>query len=117
MSPAQELREELRALGATLTVQDGRLALQAPPGALTDALRAKIAEHREALLSLAAQDKPRPWLTPSGELRIPFGSDRRYWWWAGGQDLLTTLRELGASEATLARYVQKRGTRQCASSD
>ncbi|MEP0766735.1 MAG: hypothetical protein HRF45_09385 [Fimbriimonadia bacterium] len=48
--------------------------------------------------------KPKPYITENGELRIPFTSDRRYWWWAGGQSVRETLVELGASPEVWRNY-------------
>lgn len=45
-----------------------------------------------------------PHLTPAGDLVIPFAAPARYRWWSGGQSILDTLAELGASEAVLARH-------------
>jgi hypothetical protein len=35
-----------------------------------------------------------PYLTSSGDLRIPFDSPERYHWWAGGQSIRLTMQEL-----------------------
>jgi hypothetical protein len=37
---------------------------------------------------------PLPYLDDSGDVVIPFDSDPRFQWWAGGQTLNDTLREL-----------------------
>lgn len=48
-----------------------------------------------------------PYIDSNGDLRIPFNSDPKYHWWKGcGQSLLETLRELGASEETVKKYVK-----------
>ncbi|MCF8026626.1 MAG: hypothetical protein K9K82_14210 [Desulfobacteraceae bacterium] len=48
-----------------------------------------------------------PYIDSNGDLRIPFNSDPKYHWWKGyGQSLLETLRELGASEETVRKYVK-----------
>lgn len=36
------------------------------------------------------------YLESDGALVIPFGCDRRYWWWAGGQSVTETIEELEA---------------------
>jgi hypothetical protein len=38
----------------------------------------------------------RPYLTPGGDLVIPFDSDPKYHWWKGGQSVKTTIAELKA---------------------
>ncbi len=40
--------------------------------------------------------KPQPYLEADGGLVIPFGSDKRYHWWAGGQAITETIEELEA---------------------
>lgn len=47
-----------------------------------------------------------PHITESGDLIIPFDCDSKYHWWSNGQNMLTTLLELKASEKILDRYVQ-----------
>ena len=51
------------------------------------------------------EDRPKPYLTPTGDLVIPMDSHPKYHYWRGGQDLLETLLELGADEETIRRYV------------
>lgn len=38
-----------------------------------------------------------PYLTPGGDLVIPFDSDPKYHWWKGGQSVKATIAELKAS--------------------
>ncbi|MCB1852752.1 MAG: AMP-binding protein, partial [Gammaproteobacteria bacterium] len=45
----EKLIAELRARDITLWIEDGRLRYSAPPGIMTDALRSRLAEQREAL--------------------------------------------------------------------
>lgn len=55
-SPA-ELLTSLRSSGATVAAApDGRLSVQAPPGSLTDELRAAIKQHKAELLDLLAAE-------------------------------------------------------------
>jgi len=50
----------------------------------------------------------KPYLTDKGTLVIPMDVDRKYKWWVwGGQSLEETLKELGASQEIIDRYVQK----------
>lgn len=48
---------------------------------------------------------PHPYINARGALIIPFESDVRFHWWAGGQSIQKTLLELGAPPDVLARYV------------
>ncbi|MFQ5934771.1 MAG: hypothetical protein ACE5KI_09035 [Dehalococcoidia bacterium] len=47
---------------------------------------------------------PKPFLDSSGALVIPFDSDPRYHWWAGGQSIAETLKELEATAEVVNRY-------------
>ena len=50
-----------------------------------------------------------PYLTPAGDLYIPFDAPPRFHWWLpGGQPLRTTLAELDAPTSAVARYVNVR---------
>ena len=53
---AAALLSELRDLGILLHVADGRLDLDAPRGALTDALLARVREAKPALMALLATE-------------------------------------------------------------
>lgn len=48
----------------------------------------------------------RPSINRRGELIIPFDSDRRYHYWAGGQSVAATLQELNAPREVWARYTE-----------
>ncbi|NOK32040.1 amino acid adenylation domain-containing protein [Corallococcus exercitus] len=52
-----DLVEELSEAGVELSVKEGRLAFKAPPGRLTDALKERIREQKEALLALLGPDE------------------------------------------------------------
>jgi hypothetical protein len=68
---------------------------------LTPELRAELRQRKAEVLALHT----RPHINPQGELILPFTSDPKYHWWAGGQSILETLRELGAPPDVVARYV------------
>jgi hypothetical protein len=45
-----------------------------------------------------------PYITPEGNLIIPFAADERYHHWRGGQSLAATLLEIGAPFDVWRRY-------------
>jgi hypothetical protein len=45
-----------------------------------------------------------PYIDERGRLVIPFNAPPKYRWWQGGQPLLETLDELGATEEIKAKY-------------
>ena len=49
----------------------------------------------------------KPYLTANGDLRIPFDSDPKYHHWKGGQSVLKTLQELGASLQVMREFQQE----------
>ncbi len=98
---ALELLHQLERQGFALTpTADGKLAVK-PAGRLTNSLREQIRVHKAKVMALLTK----PYLTPSGELRIEFTTDPKYHWWAGGQSIAATLRELNASADIWRRYV------------
>lgn len=101
-----DILTQLRGLGCWVQAIEGQVKVTGPPDAITEPLRAQIAASKADILAQLAEEA-KPSISPCGQLRIPFSSPRRYWWWAGGQDLSVTLSELGASRETLLRYIGK----------
>ena len=54
----EDILAELGALGVRLSVEDGRLKVNAPRGALSDTLKAGIASHREGIITRLRADGP-----------------------------------------------------------
>jgi len=50
-----------------------------------------------------------PYISMSGCLLIPWNAPKKYRWWQGGQSVMETLNELGASEEVKAKYSQPEG--------
>jgi hypothetical protein len=98
---ALELVDTLQQRGFTLIpLPEGKLAVK-PADRLTDDLRQHIRQCKAEVVALLT----RPHINARGELIIPFNADPRYHWWAGGQSIRETLRELGAPPEVLDRYV------------
>lgn len=49
-----------------------------------------------------------PYLDEQNSLIIPFNAPEKYRWWQGGQSIEESLKELGASEETIKKYVWNR---------
>ena len=45
-----------------------------------------------------------PYIDEQGILVIPFTSDPKYHWWAGGQSIMETLQELKAPPEVIGKY-------------
>ena len=106
---AQALLDRLSDIGATVTADGGDVVVRAPMGVLTEELRVEIRANKWALLAaVELTEPPVPYLTPDGDLRIPFDSDPRYHWWKkGGQTVRETLEELNAPIEVLRKYVSR----------
>ncbi len=101
MTDAQKLLFRCEQLGAELIPTEyGTLKIRSPKP-LPDSLREELRRYKPEVLRLLT----RPYLTPTGELRIPFTADPRYHWWKGGQSIAQTLQELNAPPDVWRRYV------------
>ena len=98
---AIELVDALHQQGFTLIpLPEGKLAVR-PADRITAELRQHIRQRKTEVVALLT----RPHINARGELIIPFTADPRYHWWAGGQSIHETLRELSAPPDVLARYI------------
>ena len=97
-----ELVITLRREGFTLQpLPEGKLSVT-PASNLTDALRAEIRPRKDEIVMLLVSNHP--YIDSHGDLCIPCNCDPRYRWWAGGQSIAATLRELGASREVWKRH-------------
>ncbi len=56
-----------------------------------------VPQEKAAPIQVAApvrEKRDRPFIDSDGGLVLPFGSDKRYHWWAGGQSVEETLKEI-----------------------
>lgn len=68
-----------------------------PKPLLTDSVKQVILENRAALveeLTKREADLPRPYFHRCGDLVIPINSPKRYHWWAGGQPVSESIKEI-----------------------
>jgi hypothetical protein len=72
-----------------ISVKTSRGVYTYAPGATLIAL-----EIQAEILKRTGKVVPLPYLDDSGDVVIPFDSDPRFHWWAGGQTLKETLSEL-----------------------
>src|SRR4051812_47189526 len=99
---AIELLTDLQRQGFILIpLPEGKLEVK-PAAKLNDDIRRHIRQYKVEVLTLLA----RPYLNDRGELIIPLTAAPQYRWWAGGQSIRDTLRELGAPPEVLGRYVE-----------
>lgn len=107
---ALKLIEEARSAGLKLRADGDRLVIRGPKSAepIAKALLDRKAEILPFLRELPAPVAPlsSPHINARGEIIIPFECDPKYHWWAGGQSIRETLRELHASAEVLARYLE-----------
>jgi predicted glycosyl hydrolase (DUF1957 family) len=91
--------------GGNLDMTTGKLNI---PSRVLEKAEIKKAVH---VLKEAGSDKVKavhrqkmPYINDHGVLVVPFDSNPLYHWWAGGQSILETLRELKASQEVIALY-------------
>ena len=110
MNTVQSLLSQCRRLGAEFrTTPEGQLQVRAQdplPDQLQQALKQRKAEVI-ALLLEQNNTRPRPYLDDNGGLIIPLDAHTKYRWWAEGQSVRDTLRELNAPPDVMARYVEE----------
>jgi len=100
LSDIEPLIIRVRKFGATFTLGDGdKIKVQAP-APLPEELMNELKAHKGELRALL-QD---PHIDSTGSLVIPFASSEKYWWWKGGQQIMETLSELGATDEVVKRY-------------
>ncbi len=68
--------------------------LQGQRKAVTDSPMDDFSKRMEIVGESCAPEEVKPYVTDYGSLVIPFSSDKKYHYWAGGQSLCDTLREL-----------------------
>ena len=108
MKQAQELITEIEKAGVSIGLDTdcATLRIEAPKGALTDQIKNKLAEYKPDIVRILKdiQVANHPYINEQGVLVIPFESDPRFHWWAGGQTILETLHELKAPDEVIDKY-------------
>ena len=91
--------------GGKLDVNTGRLNIPANILEKAEIKRAvKILKEAGPDKVKAVHRQKMPYINEQGVLVIPFDSEPKYHWWAGGQTILETLRELRAPNEMIAKY-------------
>jgi hypothetical protein len=83
---------------------DGETLQFEGPQDIVERLLPLLGQHKMEIIALLDTTCPRPYIRNT-ELIISLDCHPRYKWWAGGQRILDTLLELGATDATIGRYV------------
>ncbi|HLA36734.1 MAG TPA: condensation domain-containing protein, partial [Rhodocyclaceae bacterium] len=85
MNTAASLLQELEALDIKLSVDAGKLRFSAPKGALTDELRARLAQEKQSLIALLEQRQNEAWdekpipIQPRGR-GLPLSTGQQRFW-------------------------------------
>jgi hypothetical protein len=99
---AAELQLALEQRGFALRPAGDRIIVR-PFSDLTADDRAALDAHKSALLALLSA--PLPYINEQGDLVIPFAAPARYHYWKeGGQSVIATLREIGASQPVIDQH-------------
>jgi len=107
MSQVQELLQEIEKVGGSIPLQDGDwLRMEAPRGSLTSEIKDALTLSKKKIIKELkdTQKANEPYIDKYGVLVIPFNSEPKYHWWADGQPILETLRELKAPNEMIAKY-------------
>ena len=77
--------QDLLECGFQFQVSGDRLDIKETTEPLTTELISLLTERKQEIIALVAEcQKGGPFLQPDGNLIIPFNSDPKYHWWAGG---------------------------------
>ena len=107
MSQVQELIQKIEKVGGSVQLKDGdRLRIEAPRDSLTSEIKDALTLSKKEIIKELRdiQEANEPYIDKYGVLVIPFQSNPKYHWWAGGQTILETLRELRAPNEIIAKY-------------
>ncbi len=108
MKSAQELITEIEKMGVSIGLDtDGvTLRIEAPKGTLTDDMKSALTVHKKDIVQTLKDTREayQPYINEQDVLIIPFDSEPRFHWWAGGQTIIETLRELDASPEVIVMY-------------
>jgi hypothetical protein len=107
MNQVQDLIQEIQKVGGSIQLKDGdRLRIEAPKGSLTSDIKYAVTLNKKEIIKEIkdTQEFNKPYIDKYGVLVIPFQSNPKYHWWAGGQTILETLRELKAPNEVIAMY-------------
>lgn len=96
------LVDSLRRKGLELQLRHGTLQGIEILAGSADALRAIVMENFEKIVGELKQKVP--YLNDADVLVIPMGCEPKYRWWAGGQSIDETLRELKVGREVWKRY-------------
>jgi hypothetical protein len=99
-----KLLQELKSKGLVLELVGDELILK---GERVDtSTLEEIRKNKEQIRAyLKGNDRNnKPYINQYGDLIIPFGSGPIYHYWAAGQSLVQTLKELGAAEGITNQY-------------
>lgn len=91
--------DDLSKLDIRVWLMRGRIRAFPKP-LLTDPVRRMISENYAALvdeLTKLEAGLPKPYFNSCGDLVIPFNSPKRYHYWAGGQSLNETRKEISGN--------------------
>ena len=107
MNQVRELIREIEKVGGSVSlIENGGLRIEAPKGTLTDDMKSALTVHKQDILQTLKniQTANQPYINERGVLVIPFDSEPKYHWWAGGQTIIETLQELNAAPEVIAMY-------------
>ena len=104
MVKVESALQTINQCGGNLDMSTGKLSIS-PKALEIEEIKRAVNILREAGPDKVKAVQKMPYIDEHGILAIPFNCNPRFWWWAGGQSILETLRELRAPGEVIAMYV------------
>ena len=96
--PVREFLKKVQARGIHLEANGDRIHIKWPEKTPDPEIRQAIIDRKPEILETLKKGLPKPYLTKSGDLAIPFNSDPRFHWWKPGglksSEFLDQLKQL-----------------------
>jgi len=84
MSEILSLIAKLKSEGIFIALDGKALRVESENGPINDDIRQALKRNKSEIMRVLEEKQLKPYLTPTGDLVIPFDSDPRYHWWKPG---------------------------------
>ncbi|MCH7499685.1 MAG: hypothetical protein IH886_06700 [Nitrospinae bacterium] len=91
---APTVLKQIQNMGGELWVDGDQLRFRIPEKVMTFKMVEALKECKLEIMQFLKAGRPKPHFNSQGELVIPFDSDPKYWWWANGQSIRETERDV-----------------------
>ena len=91
---AQTVLKQIQEMGGELWVDGDQLGFRIPEKVMTFEMMETLKKCKLEIMQFLKAWRPKPRSNSQGEFVIPFDSDPKYWWWANGQSIRETERDV-----------------------